>query len=143
VISVELARQLKRAGVTWSPASGDRFMVPDRDLDEELFTVSEMVVEVHDLPGGRLFAFNGTTEWALDSVMQADVVWLPREDQLRVLLGEAFVALRAVSGGYAVDVVERGTQRRYVDADAESAYARALLGVLDTGLRDQEGRARA
>lgn len=105
-------------------------MVPDRDLDEELFTVSDMVVEVHDLPGGRLFAFNGTTEWALDSVMQTDVVWLPREDQLRSLLGEAFVSLRSTTDGYAVDVVEGDTQKRYVDADAESAYARALLGVL-------------
>lgn len=105
-------------------------MIPDRDLDEELFTVSEMVVEVHDLPGGRLFAFNGTTEWALDSVMEADVVWLPREDQLRSLLGPAFVSLQAVPGGYAVDVGESGMRKRYVDADAESAYARALLGVL-------------
>jgi hypothetical protein len=135
VISVELARRLQRAGVSWSPAAGDRFVIPDRDLDEQVFAVSDMVVEVHELPrGGRLLAFNGTTEWALDSIMQADVVWLPSEAQLRTMLGEAFVSLHAVPGGYVVVVDDGDKERRHVDVHAADAYARALLALLAHGL---------
>lgn len=113
-------------------------MIPDRDLDEQVFAVSDMVVEVHDLPRGRLLAFNGTTEWALDSIMQADVLWLPREDQLRALLGQAFVSLHAVPGGYVVVVDDGGRQSRHVDVDAECAYARALLDLLADSSRQTE-----
>jgi hypothetical protein len=130
VISLDLARRLKQAGVTWSPAPGDLFVIPDRDLDEQVFAVSDMVVEVHDLPGGRLLAFNGTTEWALDSILQGDVVWMPREDQLRTLLGDGFVSLGAVPGGFVVVVDHEGLEERHADADAECAYARALLSVM-------------
>jgi hypothetical protein len=130
VISVDLARRLKNAGVTWCPAAGDQFMIPDRDLDEQVFAVSDMVVEVYELPRGRLLAFNGTTEWALDSIMQADVVWLPSEAQLRTMLGQAFVSLHAVPGGYVVVVDDGAKQSRHVDVTAECAYARAVLGRL-------------
>ncbi len=105
-------------------------MIPDRDLDEQVFAVSDMVVEVHELPQGRLLAFNGTTEWALDSIMQTDALWLPSEAQLRTMLGQAFVSLHAVPGGYVVVVDDGDKQSRHVDVDAESAYARALLGRL-------------
>ena len=37
VITRELAETLAAAGLVWEPASGDRFLVPDRDLDEEVF----------------------------------------------------------------------------------------------------------
>ena len=130
VISVDLARRLKHAGVTWHPEPGDQFMIPDRDLDEQVFAVSDMVVEVHDLPRGRLLAFNGTTEWALDSIMQADALWLPSEAQLRTMLGQAFVSLHAVPGGCVVVVDDGDRQSRHIDVDAECAYARALLGIL-------------
>ncbi|MDP3893305.1 pilus assembly protein CpaE [Nocardioides sp.] len=135
MISLDLAQRLQHAGLTWSPAPGDRFMIPHRDLDDQVFAVSDMVVEVRELPTGRILAFNGTTEWALDSVMQRDVVWLPREDQLRTLLGEAFVSLRAVTGGFVVSVVRDGREEPHVDVDAECAYARALLGVRAPGSR--------
>lgn len=129
MISQELARRLGAAGVAWDPENGDRFMVPGRDLDDVVFVVSDMVVEVHDLPTGPILGFNGTTEWALDSVHQDDVVWLPREDQLRHLLGPAFVALETVPGGYAVVVDRDGAVERHLDIDAECAYARAVLSV--------------
>jgi hypothetical protein len=92
VITRDLASQLRDAGLVWTPRKGDRFAVPDRDLDDEVFVISDMVIENLRLPQGQqLLAFNGTTEWALDSLEAADAVWLPREDQLRELLGEAFV----------------------------------------------------
>ena len=50
MITRELALALARRGLPWSPASGDRFYVPDRDLDDEVFVVSGMSVEVSDLP---------------------------------------------------------------------------------------------
>jgi len=129
VISIELARRLVAAGVEWVPRHGDRFMVPDRDLDQAVFVVSDMVVEVHELPTGRLFGFNGTTEWALDSIQQREVVWLPSEGQLRELLGEAFVALQATPGGWVVVVRSPGGEERHIDIDVECAYARAVLAV--------------
>ena len=99
-------------------------MFTERDLDQ-VFVVSEMVIEVADLPSGRLIRFNGTTEWALDSTPAEDVVWLPREDQLREVLGESFLALARVDDGWAVTLTDGS---RHVAGDPEDAYARAVLG---------------
>ncbi len=133
MITVETARALgdamQRAGVAWTPTAGDRFFIPDREFTEP-FIVSEMVIEVRDLPSGRLIRFNGTTEWALDSVSAEEALWVPWEHQLRALLGERFVALERVPGeveGYAV-VLADGS--RHVDVDPDRAYAQALLAVL-------------
>jgi hypothetical protein len=127
VLSLELALALRDAGVQWHPAPGDVFVVPDRDLDEQVFVLSDMVVQTVQPPDGPpILAFNGTTEWALDSLEAHEAVWLPREDQLRALLGPAFVSLERVPGppeGYAVSA----GGRRHVDVTPEAAYARALL----------------
>ena len=131
VIALDLASRLHDAGVTWAPRNGDRFWVPDRDLDETVFTVSDMVVEVRDQPGGRVLAFNGTTEWALDDVEEKEAVWLPRLDQLIELLGRSFVSLTARSGGHVVRVVVGDGEQEHVDVTADDAAARALLGVLE------------
>lgn len=130
MINLGLARRLQQSGVAWTPSPGDRFVVPDRDLDGLVFAISDMVVEVVDLPSGPLFAFNGTTEWALDSIEQRDVLWLPDEDQLRTLLGGAFVSLEATEGGFIVTVEHHGERKRHIDIDASCAYARAVLDVL-------------
>jgi hypothetical protein len=136
VIELGLARRLREAGLAWHPEPGDRFVVPDRGMDEEVFVVSNMVIEIHDAPTGQIIAFNGTTEWALDSLQQKQVVWLPREAQLRELLAGRFLRLETVTGGYAVEFDLAGETLREVDADAESAYARAVLAVLE-GLGQQ------
>jgi hypothetical protein len=127
VLTVDLARQLRAAGVVWTPRPGDRFVVPDRDMDDEVFVVSDMTVQVHDFPTGSVIGFNGTTEWALDSLAQGEVLWLPREDQLRALLAERFDRLEAIPGGFAVVTTDHDGMRRHVDIDAERAYARAVL----------------
>ena len=136
MLSRDLARELLGAGLRWAPAKGDRFFVPDRDLDDHVFVLSDMVIELVDVPdGSRILAFNGTTEWALDSLEAGAAVWLPREDQLRELLGRAFVGLESLSGaapGYAVTVEVSGARERHVDVEVEPAYARALLAVLTT-----------
>jgi hypothetical protein len=56
----------------------------------------------------------------------------PREDQLRALLGEAFVSMHATPGGFVVVIDRDGRQERHIDIDAECAYARAVLS-LDAG----------
>lgn len=126
MLDLTLASQLKDSGLAWTPTPGDRFVVPVHDMEDEVFILSNVIADVHDFESGAVIGFNGTTEWALDSIDQADVVWLPREDQLRELLGEAFVSLEQVPGGYAVSVTPGG---RHIDIDAERAYARAVLAL--------------
>ena len=83
MISVELATALKQAGLVWHPASGDRFTLTTGAFDDEVFTLSDMVVEAQQSRTGTVLGFNGTTEWALDAAEITDALWLPREDQLR------------------------------------------------------------
>ncbi len=127
MITRELAEQVVALGPRWRPSSGDRFIIPNRDLDEAVFVISDMTIESEEVPGGSIIKFNGTTEWALDSIAQDDVLWLPREDQLRGMLGAAFDRLVALPDGYVV-VLADGS--RHADIDAERAYARAAIALL-------------
>jgi hypothetical protein len=130
VIGAEVAQQLKEAGLAWKPALGDRFAIPDRDLDDEVFVLSNMTIEVRSVPEGRVIGFNGTTEWALDDVEMDEAIWLPREDQLRELLGGTFRELRRGPAGYEVLIDLLDEERTFVDLSAEGAYAAALLHLL-------------
>jgi hypothetical protein len=130
VLPVDIARRLKDAGLRWKPMPGDRFAIPDRDLDDQVFVLSNMVIDVHHLPDGPVIGFNGTTEWALDDLEQEEAVWLPREDQLRALLDGAFRALIRDGGGYRVETVMAGGPRSFDAHDAEVAYGEALLGLI-------------
>jgi hypothetical protein len=131
VISVPLARRLRDAGMRWSPAPGDRFVVGRRGMDGEVFVVSDMTIEVQDIPGGQVIGFNGTTEWALDSVDTDDAVWLPRESQLRDALGGTFRSLQPVGAGWRVTTEVNKAVHVSEHPDAEEAYALALLHLLD------------
>jgi hypothetical protein len=126
-----VAQRLKDAGLSWKPAVGDRFAVPDRDLDDELFVLSNMTIQVYNLPEGRVIGFNGTTEWALDDLEIEEAIWLPREDQLRDLLGGTFQSLRRTEADYQVEVSLLGETRSFVAGTPEEAYAAALLDLLN------------
>ncbi|MBB2946134.1 hypothetical protein FB565_005892 [Actinoplanes lutulentus] len=130
MVSTHLARRLSDAGLVWKPRLGDRFAVPDRDLDNEVFVLSNMTIQVHDRPDGQVIGFNGTTEWALDDVDLDEAIWLPREDQLRELLGGTFRELRREAGDYAVRVDVLGEDRVFTEASADEAYASALIFLL-------------
>ena len=130
MIDVELAQQLKEAGLVWKPGPGDRFAIPESGLDEDVFVLSNMTIEVHNLPEGRVIGFNGTTEWAMDDVELDDTIWLPREDQLRELLGGTFRTLRRSELGYDVEMELLGEQRTFAGSSPERAYAAALLHLL-------------
>jgi hypothetical protein len=127
VISLDLAVRLREAGLAWTPAPGDRFALPDRGLDE-VFVLSNMTIQVYELPKGSVIGFNGTTEWALDDVDKEEAIWLPSEDQLRDRLGDAFRRLERAGGQYRVVTGDRS----FDAARPEDAYGEALLHQLTT-----------
>lgn len=107
MISRELAVTLREGGLVWHPASGDRFTLDlpgQNELEDDVYTVSEMTIEAHKYPTGTILGFNGTTEWALDSVGIEQTVWLPREDQLRELLRGSFRTLSRVGDTFVVEI---------------------------------------
>ena len=121
MLDLALAQQLRAAGLRWEPTPGDRFVLPLPEMQDEVFILSNIVADVHRFESGNVIGFNGTTEWALDSV-----------EQLREVLGAAFVRLEQLTGGYAVTATAGdGEDRRFVDIDAERAYARAVLSRLE------------
>lgn len=145
MISTELAVALRDAGLVWHPRSGDRFQLDEPEFEADVFTVSEMTIEPREYPTGRILTFNGTTEWALDSVALEDALWLPHEHQLRELLRGAFRALRRLPDTHEVEIALRPAHRTVgepVEArDSEEvlvfehpepadAYALALLELL-------------
>ncbi|SDQ38729.1 hypothetical protein [Quadrisphaera sp. DSM 44207] len=141
MICLRTARALRASGLPWEPGRGDRFVILDRDMDADVFVLSDMTIEAHAHPSGRVLGFNGTTEWALDSVAAEQALWLPRESQLRELLGPAFCSLERLrsgpeDGAVAVVVEDGAGVRRVVDEDVEEAYALALLSVRARTARD-------
>ncbi|TDN41686.1 hypothetical protein EDF64_1165 [Curtobacterium flaccumfaciens] len=131
MIAPALARSLRAAGLRWHPTTGDRFVIDKPGVDDDVYTVSEMTVERHDFPSGTVLGFNGTTEWALDSVEASESLWLPREDQLRELLGPAFVSLEA---GFTVTATISGAARTFSEPVAADAYGQALLAYIGAAL---------
>jgi hypothetical protein len=143
VLSLTLAQQLKAAGLTWTPAKNDFFAVPDRQLDDVIFVISDMTVMVEKLGGQLAVTFHGAVEWALDHIMVAELVWLPTETQLRELLeqhlvGEPQPALTLVSTphGYRCEIQFGGQVFAFEAFGVSEAYGAALLHILQS---DAEG----
>ncbi len=135
MISTELAVALKQTGLVWHPRSGDRFQLDEPEFEADVFTVSEMTIEPREYPTGRILAFNGTTEWALDSVALEDALWLPHEHQLRELLRGAFRSLRRLEDSHEVEIALHSTTGRdevlrFEHPEPADAYALAVLEML-------------
>lgn len=130
MIALELAKRLDEAGLEWVPSEGDKFAIPGRDLENEVFTVSEMTIEVQPVVGGKRIAFNGAVEWALDSIMQSEAIWLPSESQLRDRLGSTFRELRQAGHEFVCSVSFEGTGREFRAPNPADAYGEALLELL-------------
>ncbi|APX32728.1 hypothetical protein BH708_08375 [Brachybacterium sp. P6-10-X1] len=137
MIDIDVARRLQESGLLWDPVEGDLFTIDTELLRDEAFMLSSMVVEPGvGRAGERVFRFNGTTEWALDSVEQHEAIWIPREDQLRAALGGMFRALRREADGTFVVLVgslDDDEPREIRAPHAEDAYAGALLVHLTAG----------
>jgi len=130
MISTDAAIALRAAGLVWHPTSGDRFQLDEPEFEADVFTVSEMTIEPRRYPTGTILAFNGTTEWALDSVALEDALWLPREDQLRELLRGAFRSLVRLADTYRVEISVHGEPHVFEHPEPADAYALAVLELL-------------
>ena len=110
-------------------------------MDDEVFVVSDMTVEVHDFPTGKVIGFNGTTEWALDSLAQGDVVWLPREDQLRELLGTGSTGSRLFLVGSPLSrLIQRGRLAMWTSMPNAPTRGRCWRNLHGECVRDDRSR---
>lgn len=130
MISTDLAVSLREAGLVWHPESGDRFQLNEPEFDADVFTVSDMTIEPRDYPTGKILAFNGTTEWALDSVALEDALWLPHEHQLRELLRTTFRSLERMADTHRVQIEVGGKRLGFEHPEPADAYALAVLELL-------------
>ncbi|MFS0866922.1 pilus assembly protein CpaE [Microbacterium sp. 179-B 1A2 NHS] len=130
MISTDLARELRATGLIWHPRAGDRFQLDEPEFEADVYTVSDMTVEARSYPTGDLLAFNGTTEWALDSIALEDALWLPSEAQLREMLRGAFRALTRLPDTYEVAIEVGGAEHRFRHPEPADAYGQAVLFLL-------------
>ena len=138
MISVDLARQLKEAGLSWQPTRHDFFFIPDRGLDDSLFVLSDMAVFIEKRQGRLTVTFHGTPEWALDDILLTEVIWLPTEAQLREMLELHLVSetspavkLSSVADGYFCEIQFQGQTLTFEAFGASDAYGLALLHILE------------
>lgn len=82
MIAPHLAQHLKAAGLTWEPSLHDFFSLPE-EFGDRTFVIADMSVNIATLQGEQVFTFEGAVEWALDTIVTAEAVWLPSESQLR------------------------------------------------------------
>ncbi|MEF2978287.1 hypothetical protein [Subtercola sp. YIM 133946] len=136
MISPQLARALRLAGLRWHPTAGDMFLIDRSGFEGDVFSLSDMTIEAHEFETGTVLGFNGTTEWALDSVALDDALWLPAEHQLRALLGQTFVSLRRTGDEYEVETVLAGESSVFRAVDPADAYAGALLVLIGASSDD-------
>jgi hypothetical protein len=137
MVSLNMALSLKNAGLNWEPAQGDQFVVPDRGLDDVVFTVNDMAVILETFQGVQAVTFHGTPEWALDYVYVGDALWLPNEAQLRMRLKEVLAAagttvfdLLYVDGTYNCRFEWHDESLAFRSPDADEAYGQALLHLI-------------
>ncbi|MCU1557361.1 MAG: hypothetical protein JWN09_1356 [Microbacteriaceae bacterium] len=129
MLSRDLALALQDAGVRWRPVSGDAFVITREGFEGDVFVVSDMTIESHEFETGTILGFNGTTEWALDSVALENALWLPHEHQLRELLGGTFHSLSRSAAGYRVDFAINGEPASHEAVEVADAYGGALLDL--------------
>ena len=129
ILTVATAQALAAAGILWQPVAGDRFTITQDELSGQVFWISDLTIEVHHYQDQTVLGFNGTTEWALDSVPLDVALWLPLEDQLRELIGDRLQSLRRTEAGWEVGVETGGEAAAYIREDVEEAYAAALLAL--------------
>jgi hypothetical protein len=144
MISLELARDLKAAGLQWIPAQFDTFGIPDRNLDDKTFVISDMLVTADVLGGLPIVSFQGAAEWALDYIVTTEIVWIPSERQLRQRLeaallegGRPELQLKIGLNGCRLECAFGGQPVILEGPDLEQLYAQALLRILTTALPEE------
>jgi len=137
MISIDTARRLKTSGLEWQPKLNDFFAIPERYMDDKIFVISDMLVTIDVLQNMQVVSFQGASEWALDSLVTDETVWLPREEQLREVLMAAlieseapFLRLTSALSGCRCEISYLGNPVAFEAKDASEAYAAALLYLL-------------
>lgn len=137
MISLNLARQLKRAGLVWRAGNNDFFAVPDRGMDDHVFVISNLLANLDIFRGWPVVTFHGSAEWALDYILTTEVVWLPTEEQLRKALlyklddqAQVLVKLSSNRQGHRCTIFLDGYERDFDSPVGGNAYGLALLYVL-------------
>jgi hypothetical protein len=137
MVSLDLAQQLKEAGLVWQAQTHDFFAIPERGMDEQVFVVTDVMAYLELLKGWPVVTFHGTAEWALDYILTAEVVWLPTEAQIRThlenaLLGEANLKLSLTlqHPGYLCEIIYGAQPHTFSGTTASEAYGLALLYIL-------------
>ena len=137
MISLELSRKLKHAGLEWFPGLNDFFAIPDRGMDQRIFVISDMFSNIEYLKGAQVVAFQGASEWALDYLVTSEVVWLPTETQLREILisnltqePQPALRLSCRPGWCRCEVSYHGQKLIFEAADASDVYGEAILYLL-------------
>ena len=137
MISLSLARNLKEAGLVWQAAVNDFFAIPDRGMDDRVFVISDLLANLDIFRGWPVVTFHGSAEWALDYILTTEVVWLPREEQLRqallkTLQGETLNSLQLTFDGhnYLCTILLDNETVLADGPSASAAYGQALLRLL-------------
>ncbi len=139
MLSLNMAQQLKDAGLEWKPALHDFFCIPYHDLDEQYFVISELSILIELIGGTQAITFNGSAEWALDYLILTEAVWAPTESQLRTMIEERLVKrgeqqpvlqLTATSDGYLCQIRFNGEEMEFEAFSASEAYGAALLFLI-------------
>lgn len=137
MISVNTAKALRDAGLVWSPQNLDFFAIPMPEFEGQVFAINDMTILAEALYGEPAITFHGTVEWALDHLWLGEVVWLPREEQLRQMLEERLLGqqqpaltLETSRYGYRCTINVGDEPVTFEDFDAGEAYAAALLYAL-------------
>lgn len=134
MLSLTTATALREAGLLWTPQNLDFFAIPMPEFEGQVFAINDMTVLAEALYGEPAITFHGSVEWALDHLWQGDVIWLPREDQLRELLEERLLGqqqpaltLETSRYGYRCTMAWRDEVLSFEGFEASEAYAAALL----------------
>lgn len=138
-ISTEMALALADAGLQWRPSVHDFFFVPNSEVDDRIFVLTDVMANYEILHGMPAITFNGVVEWALDYVLQSDATWLPTEAQLRTLLERRIGAggrliVEREADGYRLTVGSPDDPLYFRGPTVADAYGQALLVLLaDSG----------
>lgn len=146
MITLATALKLQKAGLKWAPALHDFFAIPHRGLDDYTFVVSDMTINVELWGNHPVITFDGASEWAMDYVTTADVVWLPTEDQLRRAINsrifgypDAEVKLIEKPSLISCELGYAGKLIRFEAGSAGDAYAKVLLELLRHEKQNHDG----
>ncbi len=88
-----------------------------------------------------MVTFHGSMEWALDYVMQSDVVWIPLEEQLREQLVARvdWLGLEFAGESYVCRIKIASEQHSFGASNGSDAYGEALLFLLLQASRQNDG----